>query len=328
MAVRVIRSLDDFLAVPEAELTNCLAAFRRALHAHKKLQSAAAETGSTPAHSFTEFVWKPREKDSPPAAPSLSPTSPVEELGLKPAAVRKFRDMNLYALEDFAQATENELRTIPDVGPSTVAQVRELLQAVGLSFRPATHRWQRAAERAKIARAMSDAQRAQHLTDASDVADLGLKWTTQSRCLEKEINTVGDLRRMTLRELHIPFGSQSLVDLLTCLDAVGMTLLSAPTQLERWRYRAIPRDALKPPADTDPVRELQPWLASIPEHFARAGLLTVGDLRRLAVAGGRHVRGVGQSSWDRVFDYFGVRRTVVRKESHRAAAPPASAARG
>lgn len=285
MSVRVIRSLDDFLTVPEAELTNCLTAFRRAIHAHKKLLATAAEAaGNAPPLPFREFVWKPREEVRPPLN-TVTATSPVEELGLKPAAVRKFRDMNLYALEDFAQASENELRTIPDVGPSTVAQVRDLLQGVGLAFRPATHRWQHAAARAKIARALSPAERAQRLSDSSDIADLGLKWTTLSRCLEKGIDKVGDLRRMTLRDLFVPFGSQGLIDLLGSLDAVGMPLDSQPGQLERWRYRAIAREALRKPDDADQVRELQPWLPS-----------PRGSWTRTLLAGSRPCRQGGRSA--------------------------------
>lgn len=315
MPVRVIRSLDDFLAVPEAELTNCMTAFRRAIEAHKRLQTTALEAGAQPAAvPFREFIWKPREDERPPIA-QVTCTTLVEDLGLKPAAVRKFRDLNLYALEDFAQATENELRRIPDVGPSTVAQVRELLEAVGLAFRPPEHPWLRAAQKAKVARALAPEDRATRISDESDVADLGLKGTTLTRCLEMGINTVGQLRRMTLRDLYVPFGSQSLIDLLTCLDAVGKPLYSVPSQLERWRYRAIARESLVPPADDQPVSDLQPWIGAAAEHFDRAGIGTVGELRRAAAAGGRHVRGVGQFSWDRVFDHFALRRRPVARDS-------------
>lgn len=325
MAVRVIRSLDDFLAVPEAELTNCVTAFRRAIEAHKRLQGAAAEGASQPAAlPFREFVWKPRE-DERALIGQVTCTTPVEDLGLKPAAVRKFRDLNLYALEDFAQATEDELRRIPDVGPSTVAQVRELLEAVRLAFRPPTHPWARAEQQAKVARALAPEDRAKRISDESYVADLGLKATTLTRCLEKGINTVGQLRRMTLRELYVPFGSRSLIDLLSCLDTVGRPLYSAPSQLERWRHRAIARESLVVPEDSQSVSELQPWIGAAAEHFQRAGIGTVGELRRLAAAGGRHVRGVGPSSWDRVFDHFALRRRPVARASDSQPTDPAPA---
>lgn len=326
MPVRVIRSLDDFLAVPEAELTNCMTAFRRAIEAHKRLQGTAAAGGThAAAVPFREFVWKPRE-DERPALAQVTCTTPVEDLGLKPAAVRKFRDLNLYALEDFAQATEHELRRVPDVGPSTVAQVRELLEAVGLAFRPPTHPWVRAEQQAKVARALAPEDRARRISDESDIADLGLRGPTLTRCLEKGINTVGQLRRMTLRDLYVPFGSQSLIDLLSCLDAVGKPLYSAPSQLERWKYRAIARESLDSPAEEQPVIDLQPWIGAAAEHFDRAGISTVGELRRVAAAGGRHVRGVGQSSWDRVFDHFGLRRKAIpRSGSSPAGERPATA---
>lgn len=322
----VIRSVDDFLKVPEAELTNCMTAFRRAIEAHKRMLVVAGEGGT---HSttvpFREFVWKPREDERPPLD-RVTSTTPVDELGLKPAAVRKFRDLNLYALEDFAQATENELRTIPDVGPSIVAKIRELLAAVGLAFRPPAHPWLRAEQKAKVARALAPEDRAKRISDESDTADLGLKGTTLTRCLEKGINTVGQLRGMTLRDLYVPFGSQSLIDLLTCLDAVGKPLYSAPSQLERWKYRAIARESLVAPTEDQPVTDLQPWIGAAAEHFARAGIRTVGELMRVATAGGQHVRGVGQSSWDRVFDHFGLRRRAILRSGSSPAGDRAAAA--
>jgi hypothetical protein len=320
MPARVIRSLNDFLGVPEAELKNCLAAFRRAIQVHKAMQGAGSEAGAAAAGlPFLEFVWRPKENNRP-APSTVTPTSPVDALGLKPAAVRKFREMNLYALEDFAQATERELRTVPDVGPSTVTQIREMLQEVGLTFRPPAHPWARAEHQAKVARALGPSERARHISDDSGVGALGLKGATLTRCMEKGIITVGQLRRMTLRDLFIPFGTQSLIDLMNCLDAVSMPLQSHPGQLERWRYKAIAREALTQPADTDNVRELEPWLGSLPRAFERAGVHTVGELRRIADGGGHEIRGVGQASWDRVFDYFGIQRRTVKRRGEAGAA--------
>lgn len=309
----VIRSLGDFLRVPAPELANCLAAFRRAIESRKQLLAAAAGQGAdATALAFTEFEWKPREKSAP-LADAITATTEVGGLGLKPAAVHKFRDLNLYALEDFAHTTAHELRAMPDVGSATVEQIRGLLESVGLSFRAPTNRYHQATERAKVAQSLSPEKRREGLSDESDIADLGLKWTTLSRCIQKDIHTVGDLRKLTLRALYVSFGSQGLIGLMEGLDAVRLPLHSQPSQLERWRHSAIRRDALKHPEDSAPVLELQPWLGGLPAQLARHGVATVGELRQLAAAGGQRFRGVGQASWDRVFDYFGVRRHPVPK---------------
>lgn len=326
MPPHVIRSLDDFLQVPEAQLPNCLAALHRAIEAQKKLRESAQVRGL--ATRFTEFEWRPKEPRKP-VALKVTATTAVQDLGLKPAAVFHFREMNLYALEDFAEVTAIDLRRVPDVGDSTVAQVRELLAVVGLRFREPTDPYYARLQRAKLARGMSALERKKDISDAADIADLGLKSTTLTRCIGKGIMTVGQLRTTTLRDLCIAFGRQSVIDLLECLDGVGLELESRPTQTEKWRWHAIRREALKRPQERAPIEDLQPWIgAGVAQDLTRAGLTTVGALAQLARAGGLRVRGVGQGAWDKIFDYFGLpRRTVARTWRQHASTPQPGRAR-
>lgn len=311
MPPRLIRSLDDFLQVPESELPNCLAALHRAIEAHKKLRDCAQQRGV--AAPFTEFEWRPKEPRQP-VAREITATAAVQDLGLKAAAVFHFREMNLYALEDFSEVTALDLRRVPDVGDSTVAQIRELLAIVGLRFREPTDPYYARLQRGKLARVMPAPERKKNICDAADIADLGLKSRTLARCVDKGILTVGHLRVMTLRDLYVAFGRQSIVDLLECLDSVGLELESRPTQTEKWRWHAIPREALKRPQEDAPTEDLQPWIgAGVAQDLTRAGLRTVGDVAQLATAGGLRMRGVGQGAWDKIFDYFSVpRRTIAR----------------
>lgn len=181
MPPHVIRSLDDFLQVPEAQLPNCLAALHRAIEAQKKLRESAQVRGL--ATRFTEFEWRPKEPRKP-VALQVTATTAVQDLGLKPTAVFHFREMNLYALEDFAEVTAMDLRRVPDVGDSTVAQIRELLAVVGLRFREPTDPYYARLQRAKLARGMTALERNKNISDAADIADLGLKSTTLTRCIE------------------------------------------------------------------------------------------------------------------------------------------------
>jgi hypothetical protein len=143
----------------------------------------------------------------------------------------------------------------------------------------------------------------------------GLQAHTLMRLMEKQIETVGALRQLRLRQLWSILGKSSIQDIVRTLTDVGMTLESNPTQLEKWRFSAITKDDLVRPEETAPIKELMPWLGSLPERFEKAGVSTVAQLRESAAAGGMHVRGVGPSSWERVFNYFGVRPGRSRQKA-------------
>ena len=228
----------------------------------------------------------------------------IGKLGLRPSAMWKLRELNLYALEDFTQASESELLAVPDVGRSTVAQIRSYLHAIGLDFRPAQNPIARAMQRSQVAHSTPAAQR--QVDDSSNIADLGLRPNTVWKCIQKEITTVGKLREAALRDLWIDFGEKTVLELVETLEAVGLELASKPGQLEKWRYKAIRPEKLQAPGDNSSVLELQPWLGAICEHLQREGVATVADARRLALAGGRRIRGIGAHSWERVFKHFGV----------------------
>lgn len=303
---RTLRSVSDFLSVPPAEIRGCLRSFEDWLHKCHALRGAAVRDGVDPAGmDFTEFTWHAREEPSAhrPAAPYAA-TTEIEDLGLRPSAMHKLREQNLYALEDFTQASEDELLATPDVGRSTVVQIRSYLHALGLDFKPSPHPGRRAVERAKIAMRLPAKER--RLTDESPISDLGLKPATVSRCLEKQIATVGDLRNMSLRDIWIRFGEKSVQEIMSTLDAVGLELVSKPTQLEKWRHHAISKEQLQLPGDEAPIAELRPWLGAAAEALEKAGVATVGAARSLAGAGGTKVRGMGETAWRRVSEFFGV----------------------
>jgi hypothetical protein len=53
--------------------------------------------------------------------------------------MHELRTHNLHALEDFTQASENELMARPRVGRATIVQIHSYLQALGLDFKPTPH---------------------------------------------------------------------------------------------------------------------------------------------------------------------------------------------
>lgn len=302
---RTFRSVADFLAVPPTEIGACLSTFQAwLLKAHELRAIAQREGRDFSKLDLNEFTWHARAEPSAdrPTVPYPA-TTPIGELGLRPSAMWKLRELNLYALEDFTQASEDELLRVPDVGAATVAQIRTYLQAIGLDFRPPQNPWLRADHRAKLAIRLPASERL--IADSSEICDLGLRPPTVWKCMQKGIGTVGALRTTTLRDLWIGFGKKTVLEFVETLEAVGMELASKPSQLEKWRYDAIRPESLVPPADSASVLELQPWLGSICELLEREGVATVADARQLALAGGRKIRGMGAHSWERVFKHFG-----------------------
>ncbi|MEJ8837633.1 hypothetical protein [Ramlibacter sp. AN1133] len=303
---RLFRSVEDFLNLPPAEIVPCLRAFQDWITRSQELRASAQRQG-LPAASLNlgEFTWHAREEPSAqrPAAPYAGSTA-IADLGLRPSAVRKLREMNLYALEDFTQSSEDELKGVPDVGAATVAQIRSLLHAAGLDFRESANPIRRAMERAKLARLLPPGER--RVADDAPISELGLRPPTAYRCMEKGITTIGVLRDKPLRELWLAFGEKTVLEIMQTLDSVGLELTSRPTQLERWRSKAIAKEALVPPRDEEPVTELEPWLGDICGHLQRDGVATVGQAHALAAAGGRKVRGMGPHAWEKLLRHFGV----------------------
>jgi DNA-directed RNA polymerase alpha subunit len=219
--------------------------------------------------------------------------------------MHELRTHNLYALEDFTQASEDELQAMPNVGRSTVVQIRSHLHALGLDFRQSENPKHRAHNQAALAQKLPPSER--RTDDDAPITGIGLRPMTASKCLNKGIQTVGALRSMTLRELWVGFGEKSLLELVETLEAVGLELASSPKQLEKWKYKAIRPEKLVMPEESEPIEELEPWLGAICGHLRDAGVLTGADARALVQAGNHKVRGIGPDSWRRLQVHFSIR---------------------
>ena len=164
-----LRTVANFLAVPTADLRGCLRSFEDWLHRCHAFPAPPSGKGwMPPASSSPSSLACPRRAvGAPTAAGPYAPTTAIADLGLRPSAMHKLREQNLYALEDFTQASEDELLATPDVGRSTVAQIRSHLHTIGLDFAPSAHPGRRAVERAKVAMRLPAHER--HVTDASPI---------------------------------------------------------------------------------------------------------------------------------------------------------------
>jgi hypothetical protein len=300
MRTRKIRSLSDFIEIPEDELANCLRVFRHWIEEQKTLR-ADARAGERAFKVAEEFSWRPKAANDK-TRPQYTPTTPIRELGLRFAAVAACMEMRIFALEDFSDIEASELATVPNVGKSTVVKVREMLRSVGMDFREPANPFRRAYERAKAVRA---GQKLEKISDQDHVVELDLKTVISGRLMTKGITTVGQLRQQTPRDLGMIFGTAGGRHVFARLRANGLDLQPPPTQLELWRYHLVTADQLVRPSDDHSINELEPWLGAVASAATRAGLTTVGDLRRLVEGGPTKIGGIGEFGWRRLAQYFG-----------------------
>lgn len=234
-----IRTLRDFLDIPQEQLATCLRAFRSAIESHKL--SGAPAPGA--AAVFDTFVWTPPATPRLRAAAAQSPDVTLAELGVRPLARVRLRSIHIYTLGDCAEATAEELLRLPDVGSHTVARIQEHLASVGLAFKRS------AGEPAPAAVAPEPATgAARSLRDESPIADLGIKRRTITRLLRRDVDTVGKLRRQSMRRLWSILGMESIRDVVAALRHAGLDLedggdepppvVNAPRQHEASRQAA------------------------------------------------------------------------------------------
>jgi hypothetical protein len=312
---KTIVAIEDLLAVEPQQLSNCLRMLQAWVLRTRRLVAHAEQQGVDPAMLVLEpFRWSPRETRAREAtAAPVGLDTPVEDLGLRRAAVFEMRERNLVCLEDFALASEDELLAMKDVGQTSVEHLRRLLGEHGLGFRESDHPLHAAHAQAEIAHKTPAAQRC--VSDASSISQLGLRPATVTRCLERHIDTVGALRAMTLRELWGKFGKITLRELVLTLRGVGLELNEAPDQWALWKFGVLEPDALTRPHDEDVVRNLAPWVGmSVVKALERAGVATVGAARDVSTGLGRgdamRVSGLGETGSSRLREFFGGGRAV------------------
>lgn len=283
MAEKELRTVDDFLDVPEEELYRCLQAFRLALLKTKVDRAAAAEHGlSARSIAFDTFVWNPRPADDTPVAPPTGIT-PIEELPLRHAVRVELKRMHVFCLEDFSMVTETEFAVIPNVGLGTVQAIRERLTKIGLSFKPSDNPESRLYEQNRLARRVPVEERLASVTDESSIAALGLTPGTYSRARHNRHRTVADLCVLKLRDVMIAYGKRQALEIITLLRHTGRDLADKPTKTDLWHAGLIPRSELPMPASPDtPIGELAPWIGSaVARNLRESDVKTIGELVQL-----------------------------------------------
>lgn len=293
---REIRTLSDFLDVPEEELHRCLRAFRQAVQQAKADRTNAVREGKpAKAIKFDTFVWKPQDNEIKDVG-NLQGTTPIEELPLRPVNRHRLRELSIYCLEDLSEVSESELRRMPDMGATMVARLRELLRAIGMDFKANPNPVAAMYERNRLNRKLAIEERASSITDDSHLSDVGFSPATIKRALKRGHESVGELRALSLRTLCIEFGKAQVHEILETLKQVGRPLHSAPTQMDLWQHGLLKGEEMPFGADANSgLDNLAPWIGQAAvTSFKREGMATVADLVARVEAGGlRKIKGVG-----------------------------------
>jgi len=289
-ATVTISRLNDLVALSDADLAACLNAMRQELVAARWKHEAAVASGAaaeSKAFRFDRFVWQ-RAKRPVPAVP-ITPETPVSDLPFARPALDSLRAHGMEFLCDLAKACERDLLGFQDLGPTTVAGLRRLLQAAGLDFATPTARQASERRRNMALQQLTPeelrAVRAQ-LDDDAPASRLGLHPRTLAGCLRAGWLTVGMLRVASLAEMAERLGKASLREVCHALEQTSVGLGPGRTPLALWRVGALPVSSMvRPTSLMTPIEEFEPWLGPLAKDLASAGLGSLGHLTYAQLTG-------------------------------------------
>ncbi|MFK4706024.1 DNA-directed RNA polymerase alpha subunit [Roseateles asaccharophilus] len=331
-APKVIRTVADLAALSDVELQQCLLGLCAAIQARRRAHANAVAAGGLPADAqldFDEYVWKPAEKRRNDWDQDFERTTAIADLPIRRRAVHQLIELRILAVEDLSAISERELLAVKDMASTTVTRLRELLHSLGLDFAehpdPATAEYARNAALRRLPEEQLRASRA-GLTDDAPVSRLGLRNSTLERTKRAGLQTLGELREASLRDLTVRLGRQELREVVVALQETGAGLRCNPTPLELWRAGVLELGDLEQPADESAsVLDLQPWVGAVAESLHAAGIRTLGELRSAAAAGQlRTLRGVGAHSEDRLLQFLGLRASTPGGRAPAPGVPPAT----
>lgn len=299
MTLRTIRTLKDFVSVPEDELRACLHAFRVAIERTKAVSTIPGSNGiSIDGVQFNEFVWDPRNFEKVPTV-AVHKTTLIEDLPLRPSTKRHLLEVNIYCIEDLSEISESELLVMRDIGRTTIEHLRELLKNTGMAFKPNPNQIGAIYERSRVSRKIAIEDRARNITDASHISELGLTPGVLRRAMQRGYLTVELLRGLSVRGYAIELGRSSAKEIINTLKMLGRPICGNPTPLDMWKHGLLEKKELDEDfSEKTPIANLAPWIGwSVAEKLERHGAATVGDAVTLARAGNlAKVNGVGAAS--------------------------------
>ena len=209
---------------------------------------------------------------------AISPDTRIDELHLKPKALRIFLDNGLKTLRDLAALPEAELWAQHGIGQVTVEKLRSILHSAGLRFAPppdpvARLHWENRQRRAEVLKPAATVP-----GDAA-ISALGLLPAALTAVTRRGLKTVSDLVSYTPRELSGVMSRRAVRDTIERLTLWGRSLQPETPRrpngfglIERSEYL----DSL---SVRTPVKELRPLLGKRATSALRAaGFEAAGDI--------------------------------------------------
>jgi len=209
---------------------------------------------------------------------TISPDTRVDELHLKPKALRIFVDNGLKTLRDLAVLPEAELWAQHGIGQVTVEKLRSILRSAGLRFAPpadpvARLHWENRQRRAEVLKPAAT------VPDDAGISALGLLPAALTALTRRGLKTVSDLVSYTPRELSGIMSRRAVRDTVERLTLFGRSLQPEPPRrlhgfglIERSEY-------LNTLSVRTPVKELRPLLGKRATSALRAaGFEAAGDI--------------------------------------------------
>jgi hypothetical protein len=209
---------------------------------------------------------------------AISPDTRIDELHLKPKALRIFLDNGLKTLRDLAVLPEAELWAQHGIGQVTVEKLRSILRSAGLRFAPpsdpvARLHWENRQRRAEIRKPAAS------VADDAGISALGLLPAALTAVTRRGLKTVSDLVSYTLLELSGIMSRRAVRDTIERLTLFGRSLHpESPRRLNG--FGLIERsEYLNSLSLRTPVKELRHLLGKRATSALRAaGFVAAGDI--------------------------------------------------
>lgn len=317
------RSEERFLRQLLAELEHRSTARARAL----KMRAVTALGVAPKAQVTGREVSLPPEAPIAPAVPSPAPYAAaaqldVETLNLSTRAANALAQRNITTLTELAELTEIELLRQPNVGRTTLAELRSLLHDHGHSFRDS-----RGSAGRDDTRLSSEELRARQLAQSIRVDGAPLSARAEALLRRHGVRYLGALAALwpdeLIREPNV--GRTTIAELRTLLDRQGLAFGidvgdwtpeladSLGAQAEAW---AASRDGDAHPSDATTPKSTPPDPEDLPgallDRLRRAG----ANERNLALVAHRQGwDGNGGATLDETGQIFGMTRERVRQIS-------------
>jgi hypothetical protein len=154
---------------------------------------------------------------------AISPDTRIDELHLKPKALRIFLDNGLKTLRDLAVLPEAELWAQHGIGQVTVEKLRSILHSAGLRFAPpsdpvARLQWENRQRRAEIRKPAAT------VPEDAAISTLGLLPAALTAVTRRGLKTVADLVSYTPLELSGVMSRRAVRDTIERLALFGRSL--------------------------------------------------------------------------------------------------------